>query len=308
MTSANIDGIKRSNVCGEGYRIEGVLLKSYPYSTSETYLPYEDCLMSFQARRSNNQIRIRILTLDLNDIHAGTDCLDSLRFYKSVHMKDSDKLDSVECGQLNETNNFSFISPTGIVTAHFTSDGGNVNGLGFRVVLTSFRSPNKTHPCDSNDEEFPCENGDCISSLLLCDGNCFDLLFLLTISYKIGIEHCLDGSDESTNLLCNSNNMKPSKQTNIESKPSSGETTYQQWRGILILIFFFIIFLVFALFIIYFLCRRCYYLSKSSITNVQRRYSTMVNTPLNVRKQSTTTTTRVITQNSTRLDADYNLL
>ncbi|CAF1016326.1 unnamed protein product [Adineta steineri] len=292
MTSANIDGIKRSNVCGEGYRIEGVLLKSYPYSTSETYLPYEDCLMSFQARRSNNQIRIRILTLDLNDIHAGTDCLDSLRFYKSVHMKDSDKLDSVECGQLNETNNFSFISPTGIVTAHFTSDGGNVNGLGFRVVLTSFRSPNKTHPCDPNDEEFPCENGDCISSLLLCDG----------------IEHCLDGSDESTNLLCNSNNMKPSIQTNIESKPSPGETTYQQWRGILILIFFFIIFLVFALFIIYFLCRRCYYLSKSSINNVQRRYSTMVNTPLNVRKQSTTTTTRVITQNSTRLDADYNLL
>jgi hypothetical protein len=48
MTSASIDGIKRSNVCGEGYRIEGALLKSYPYSKSEAYLPYENCYMTFQ--------------------------------------------------------------------------------------------------------------------------------------------------------------------------------------------------------------------------------------------------------------------
>jgi len=48
MTSATLDGIKRSNVCGEGYRIEGALLKSYPYSKRETYLPYEDCYMTFQ--------------------------------------------------------------------------------------------------------------------------------------------------------------------------------------------------------------------------------------------------------------------
>lgn len=48
MTSATIDGIKRSNVCGDGYRIEGALLKSYPYSKSQAYLPYENCFMTFK--------------------------------------------------------------------------------------------------------------------------------------------------------------------------------------------------------------------------------------------------------------------
>ena len=48
MTSASVDGMKNSHVCGDGYRIEGALLKSYPYSHSETYSPYEDCYMTFQ--------------------------------------------------------------------------------------------------------------------------------------------------------------------------------------------------------------------------------------------------------------------
>ena len=48
MTSAAVDGLKRSNVCGDGYRIEGALLKSYPYSKRESYLPYEDCSMTFK--------------------------------------------------------------------------------------------------------------------------------------------------------------------------------------------------------------------------------------------------------------------
>ena len=62
MTSAVIDGIKRSNVCGDGYRIEGALLKSYPYSKSETYLPYENCYMTFQVenRINRNELTYRI--------------------------------------------------------------------------------------------------------------------------------------------------------------------------------------------------------------------------------------------------------
>lgn len=48
MTSAAIDGIKRSNICGEGYRIEGAVLKSYPFSKRQVYLPYENCYMTFQ--------------------------------------------------------------------------------------------------------------------------------------------------------------------------------------------------------------------------------------------------------------------
>ena len=48
MTSSTIDGIKRSNVCGDGYRIDGALLKSYPYSKSQSYFPHEDCYMTFQ--------------------------------------------------------------------------------------------------------------------------------------------------------------------------------------------------------------------------------------------------------------------
>jgi hypothetical protein len=48
MTSVIVNGLRRSNVCGDGYRIEGALLKSYPYSKSESYLPYEDCSMTFK--------------------------------------------------------------------------------------------------------------------------------------------------------------------------------------------------------------------------------------------------------------------
>ena len=109
MTSASIDGIKRSNVCGDGYRIEGALLKSYPYTNQESYLPYENCYMTFkvtflprssfsgrdaflQARRADQQIRIRILSLDLNDIHAGVNCLDTLRFYQSAYTHRKDQL------------------------------------------------------------------------------------------------------------------------------------------------------------------------------------------------------------------------
>ena len=92
MTSVPIDGIKRSNVCGDGYRIDGALLKSYPYSSSETYPANEDCSMTFQARRRHSKIRIRILHLDLNDIHGGTNCLDSLRFYQSFYVRRKEKL------------------------------------------------------------------------------------------------------------------------------------------------------------------------------------------------------------------------
>ncbi|CAF4804108.1 unnamed protein product, partial [Rotaria magnacalcarata] len=31
------------------------------------------------------------------------------------------------------------VSPTGVVTVHFSTDGGNVNGLGFKIILTAFR-------------------------------------------------------------------------------------------------------------------------------------------------------------------------
>lgn len=40
----------------------------------------------------DHKIRIRILTLDLNDIHAGVNCFDSLRFYQSAYIRRQDKL------------------------------------------------------------------------------------------------------------------------------------------------------------------------------------------------------------------------
>jgi hypothetical protein len=48
MISSTIDGMKRSNICGDGYLIEGALLKSYPYSQRQSYLPYENCFMTFK--------------------------------------------------------------------------------------------------------------------------------------------------------------------------------------------------------------------------------------------------------------------
>ncbi|CAF1214171.1 unnamed protein product [Adineta ricciae] len=273
MTSVPIDGMKRSHVCGDGYRIEGALLKSYPYSRGQTYSPYEDCYMTFQARRSNNLIRIRILTMDINDIHRGINCLDSLRFYKSPYILEKDKLNSVECGQLNESQNFSFISPTGVVTVHFSTDGGNVNGLGFKVVLTSFHYPSHLHPCDSTDDEFLCGNGECISSSLLCDG----------------VPHCLDGSDEGYNHSCSVrstdsvNHMTPDKYPPLPK--------YQQWRGILIIAFFLIILFVFILFTIYFLCRRCCCPNEISI-----QHTANIRSEVNHRKHGART--RVITHNN----------
>ncbi|CAF3547995.1 unnamed protein product [Rotaria sordida] len=291
MTSASIDGIKRSNVCGDGYRIEGALLKSYPYSKRESYLPYEDCYMTFKARRSDNQIRIRILSLDLNDIHNGINCLDSLRFYKSVYITKQDKLDTVECGQLTEDERFHVISPTGIVTAHFSTDGGNVSGLGFKVVLTAFRNPNKTHPCDLNNEEFLCRSRECISSVLLCDG----------------VPHCLDGSDELPDRSC------VSKSLNIESKnPTTIPTTTskrQHWRGIVIAAFLLIILVVFILFMVYLICRRCVRPPMPLTNHSKKNYATMLNSSKTGPKA--TTTTHVVIQNDKtgkHLDDDYNVL
>lgn len=56
MTSSAIDGIKRSNVCGDGYRIDGAVLKSYPYSKSQSYFPYEDCYMAFKVEMNELQL------------------------------------------------------------------------------------------------------------------------------------------------------------------------------------------------------------------------------------------------------------
>jgi hypothetical protein len=280
MTSSTIDGIKRSNVCGDGYRIEGALLKSYPYTKSQSYLPYEDCYMTFKARRPDNKIRIRILSLDLNDIHGGVNCLDSLRFYKSVYITRKDKLDTVECGQLTEEEKFNVISPTGIVTAHFSTDGGNVSGLGFKVVLTAFRYPNKTHPCESNNDEYLCRSRECISSFLKCDG----------------VPHCLDGSDE---LPCSSS---VSESGNMESMNRQTISKRQNWRGILIAAFLLIILVVFVLFMVYFICRRCINPSVPLNNSEGKNYATIFNFPKN------RPTTKVVIPNNKRLDDDYNLI
>ncbi|CAF3327704.1 unnamed protein product [Rotaria socialis] len=286
MTSALVDGIKRSNVCGDGYRIEGALLKSYPYSKRQTYLPYEDCYMTFKARQIDNQMRIRILSLDLNDIHNGVNCLDSLRFYKSVYLTKQEKLNTVECGQLTEKEAFDVISPTGIVTAHFMTDGGNVSGLGFKVVLTSFRTPDKTHPCDSNNEEFLCQSGECISSLLICDG----------------VPHCSDGSDELPDRSCTSKFLNSG---NLDANNRASTSKRQHWRGILIAAFLLIILAVFILFMAYLICRRCAPPSVPLTNHSRKTYATMLNS------SKTATTTHVVVPNDRirkSLDDDYNLL
>jgi len=294
MTSSIVDGIKRSNVCGDGYRIEGALLKSYPYSKRQSYLPYEDCYMTFKARRPDHQIRIRILSLDLNDIHGGVNCLDSLRFYKSVYITRKDKLDTVECGQLTEEEKFQIISPTGIVTAHFSTDGGNVSGLGFKVILTAFRYPNKTHPCDPNNEEYLCSSRECISSLLLCDG----------------VPHCLDGSDEVPYRSCISGVAEPLNNGNMELNTRVTTSKRQHWRGVLIAAFLLIILIVFILFMAYFIFRRCISPPVPLINGERRSYATIFNFPKK-RSERTTTTTQVVIPNDKigkRLDDDYNLL
>ena len=77
--------------------------------------------------------------MDINDIQGGVNCMDSLRFYKSPYLHQRERLvgakanfmlmlesnfflsgqNSVECGQVSEAQNFTFVSPTGVVTAHF---------------------------------------------------------------------------------------------------------------------------------------------------------------------------------------------
>ncbi|UJR14665.1 hypothetical protein I4U23_001658 [Adineta vaga] len=296
MTSASIDGIRRSNVCGDGYRIEGALLRSYSYSKSGTYLPYEDCYMTFKARRPNNQIRVRFLELELNDIHGGVNCLDSLRFYKSAYINRQDRLDIVECGQLTGGENINVVSPSGIVTAHFSTDGGNVNGGGFKVVLTAFRFPNKTNPCDEINDEFLCNNQECISNLLLCDG----------------IHHCLDGSDEAPYRLCTSNAAESPNSRNTEPINRSSTSKPQHWRGILIAAFLLIILSVFILFMVYFVCRRFVRSPVPLIKSERKNYATILNSPKNGPRTTTTTTTQIVIENNKpsgkRLDDDYSLL
>lgn len=295
MTSSTIDGIKRSNVCGDGYRIEGALLKSSPYSQHQSYLPYEDCTMTFKARRDDNQIRIRILSLDLNDIRGGVDCLDSLRFYQSVHVTRKDKLNIVDCGKVTEGERISIVSTTGVVTARFSTDGGNVSGQGFQVVLTAFRTPNKTHPCDPNNDEYYCQSGECISSQLLCDG----------------VQHCLDGSDEPPRYSCISSLAEPLNIGQIQLTTTLPASKRQQWRGVVIVAFLLIILIVFVLFLIYFLCRRLIHPSVPLINGERKNYATILNStrsPTNTTTQIVASTTTTTSKSGKRLDDDYNLL
>ena len=141
-----------------------------------------------------------------------------------------------------------------------SSDGGNVSGAGFKVILTAFRSgkvvqyenehvvkrfslANKSHPCNPDDDEYLCHQGDCISSLLLCDG----------------VSHCLDGSDESPVHSCRRNVLGFIEDDRILNEQNQRRIRqHQQWRGILIVAFLLIIFLAFLFFMIYLLCRRCF--------------------------------------------------
>ena len=142
------------------------------------------------------------------------------------------------------------------------------------------------------------------------------------ISANLGVAHCMDGSDEFVNRTCNLYPVEAATRVNVVSENDSLIIKSHQWRGILIIAFFLLIFVVFALFMIYFFCRRCCDSDQTSTRHTKKHYSTIVNSrrlTARVRKKvsvlllamtgrTTLPTTRVITQTNKHLQENYSLL
>ncbi|CAH0558313.1 unnamed protein product [Brassicogethes aeneus] len=150
-------------------KIDGAVL----WSQNERNL---DCVITFQTHSILQRFMLRFDGLQL-------DCNDHLYIYDGAHAVGTYKFD-LSCKNTKQTLGAMF-TRTNYVTLKYVTDAWGTDSNGFKLVITAVKD--LKHACT----EFRCNLRDfCIATDLVCDG----------------INHCADGSDESSvNSLCQNN-------------------------------------------------------------------------------------------------------
>lgn len=172
---------------------------------------------------------------------------------------------------------------------YHSTDGGNVSGVGFKVVLTAFRLGKKTKKKKKNDMSFLLQrtklirvipmmkNFNVIRAIVSVVRCCATVKINVTLKIlkitdfflsSLGVQHCLDGSDENPLRSCRRNafGLIDDDQRLETFRHDKRIRQHQQWRGILIVAFLLIILFAFAFFLLYLVCRRCFSLDETERT------------------------------------------
>ncbi|XP_023310423.1 uncharacterized protein LOC111691584 [Anoplophora glabripennis] len=149
-------------------KIDGAVL----WSQNERNL---DCVITFQTHSILQRFMLRFDFLQM-------DCNDHLYIYDGAHAVGTYKFD-LSCKNTKQ-NLGAMFTRTNYVTLKYVTDAWGTDSNGFKLVITAVKDPK--HACT----EFRCNLREfCIATDLVCDG----------------INHCADGSDESSNTLCQNN-------------------------------------------------------------------------------------------------------
>ncbi|GJQ67185.1 hypothetical protein Trydic_g8095 [Trypoxylus dichotomus] len=149
-------------------KIDGAVL----YSKNERNL---DCIITFQTHSILQRFMLRFDFLQM-------DCNDHLYIYDGAHAVGSYKFD-LSCRNTQQKLGPMY-TRTNYVTLKYVTDGWGLESNGFKLVITAVKDPK--HACT----EFRCTMMEfCIATDLVCDG----------------INHCADGSDETSSNLCHNN-------------------------------------------------------------------------------------------------------
>lgn len=149
-------------------KIDGAVL----WSQNERNL---DCFITFQTHSILQRFMLRFDFLQL-------DCNDHLYIYDGAHAVGTYKFD-LSCRDTKQALGAMF-TRTNYVTLKYVTDAWGTETNGFKLVITAVKD--RKHSCT----EFRCNFKDfCIATDLVCDN----------------INHCADGSDESTSTVCQSN-------------------------------------------------------------------------------------------------------
>nr|CAH7745367.1 unnamed protein product [Callosobruchus chinensis] len=149
-------------------KIDGALL----WSQNERNL---ECVITFQTHSILQRFMLRFDFLQL-------DCNDHLYIFDGAHAVGTHKFD-LSCKNTKQ-NLGAMFTRTNYVTLKYVTDAWGTDSNGFKLVITAVKDPK--HACT----EFRCTLREfCIATELVCDG----------------INHCADGSDESSTTLCQNN-------------------------------------------------------------------------------------------------------
>lgn len=133
-----------------------------------------DCTVTFQTHSILQRFMLHFDLLQL-------DCNDHLYVYDGAHDTAAPKAD-LSCRNTKQQVGALF-TRSNFVTLKYVTDNWGTDANGFKLVITAVKDPIPEHGC----KEFRCKQREfCVSADLTCDG----------------VDHCADGSDEDTALLC----------------------------------------------------------------------------------------------------------